>query len=156
MQRNNTALELCLMAGPGDMVVIERSLDLLFHVFVLKYFDLCTQNFLSSRRALSLTWKLHSLSIDFLVGIEVFVQNEGGILLKLYRIFMDNEDILEAYVKSRFLMPLTGPRFEDHLHIVVVHHLPSFIFHTCTVDKLLLRNRLVRSLFERLCWETTT
>jgi len=50
MQRNYTALELCLTTGPGDMVVIERSLDLLFHVSVLKYFDLCTQNFLSSRR----------------------------------------------------------------------------------------------------------
>ncbi|AES66014.2 hypothetical protein MTR_2g060570 [Medicago truncatula] len=29
---------------------------------------------------------------------------------------------------------------------MVVHHPSSFIFHTCPVDKLLLRNRLVRSL----------
>ncbi|KEH40574.1 hypothetical protein MTR_1g031840 [Medicago truncatula] len=57
MQRVNTALGLCLTAGPADMVVIEKTLDLLFHVSILKYLDLCIQNFLLNRRGKAFGWK---------------------------------------------------------------------------------------------------
>lgn len=57
MQRINTALGLCLTAGPGDKLVIEKTLDLLFHVPVLKYLDHCIQNFLLHRRGKTFRWQ---------------------------------------------------------------------------------------------------
>lgn len=57
VQRVNTALGLCLTAGPADMVVIEKTLDLLFHVFILKYLDLCIHNFLLNRRGKAFGWQ---------------------------------------------------------------------------------------------------
>ncbi|KAE9595681.1 putative RNA polymerase II-associated protein [Lupinus albus] len=46
----NSALGLCLTAGPRDKVVIEKALDLLLHVSVLKYLDLCISNFFLNRK----------------------------------------------------------------------------------------------------------
>ncbi|KAK7309901.1 hypothetical protein RJT34_07006 [Clitoria ternatea] len=57
MQRVNASLGLCLTAGPRDKVVIEKTLDLLFHVSVLKYLDLCIQNFLHKRRGKTFSWQ---------------------------------------------------------------------------------------------------
>ncbi|KAI5437929.1 hypothetical protein KIW84_023888 [Lathyrus oleraceus] len=57
MQRVNTALGLCLTAGSRDMVVVEKALDLLFHVSTLKYLDLCIQNFLLKKRGKAFTWQ---------------------------------------------------------------------------------------------------
>lgn len=57
MQRINSALGLCLTAGPRDKVVIEKALDLLFHVSVLKYLDLCIRNFLLNRRGKTFSWQ---------------------------------------------------------------------------------------------------
>ncbi|XP_061360089.1 transcriptional elongation regulator MINIYO [Gastrolobium bilobum] len=57
MQRINTALGLCLTAGPRDKDVIEKTLDLLFHASVLKYLDLCIQNFLLNRRGKIFRWQ---------------------------------------------------------------------------------------------------
>ncbi|PNY05414.1 RNA polymerase II-associated protein [Trifolium pratense] len=57
MQRINTALGLCLTAGPGDTVIMEKTLDLLFHVTVLKHLDLCIQNFLLNRSGKAFRWQ---------------------------------------------------------------------------------------------------
>ncbi|RDX81890.1 Transcriptional elongation regulator MINIYO, partial [Mucuna pruriens] len=57
MQRIKAGLELCLTAGPRDKVVIEKTLDLLFQVSVLKYLDLCIQNFLFNRRGKTFSWQ---------------------------------------------------------------------------------------------------
>ncbi|CAK8540403.1 unnamed protein product [Lathyrus sativus] len=57
MQRVSTALGLCLTAGSRDMVVVEKALDLLFHVSILKYLDLCIQNFLLKKRGKAFTWQ---------------------------------------------------------------------------------------------------
>ncbi|KAK7307038.1 hypothetical protein VNO77_39743 [Canavalia gladiata] len=57
IQRINTALGLCLTAGPRDKIVIEKTLDLLFHVPVLKCLDLCIQNFLLNRRGKTFSWQ---------------------------------------------------------------------------------------------------
>ncbi|KAK7275000.1 hypothetical protein RIF29_16106 [Crotalaria pallida] len=56
-QRINSALGLCLTAGPMDKVVIEKALDLLLHVSVLKYLDLCIRNFFHSRRGKTFRWQ---------------------------------------------------------------------------------------------------
>lgn len=56
-QRINAALGLCLTAGPGDKVVTEKTLDLLFQVSVLKYLDLCIGNFLLNKRGKTFTWQ---------------------------------------------------------------------------------------------------
>ncbi|XP_027359785.1 transcriptional elongation regulator MINIYO [Abrus precatorius] len=57
MQRINTALGLCLTAGPRDKVVIEKALEILFHVSVFKYLELCIQNFLLNRRGKTFRWQ---------------------------------------------------------------------------------------------------
>ncbi|XP_057448078.1 transcriptional elongation regulator MINIYO [Lotus japonicus] len=57
MQRVKTALELYLTAGPRDKVALEKTLDLLFDVSVLKYLDLCIQNFLLNRRGKTFGWQ---------------------------------------------------------------------------------------------------
>ncbi|KAK7407444.1 hypothetical protein VNO78_09377 [Psophocarpus tetragonolobus] len=57
MQRVNATLGLCLTAGPRDKVVVEKTLDLLFHASVLKHLDLCIRNFLLSRRGKTFIWQ---------------------------------------------------------------------------------------------------
>ncbi|OIW21529.1 hypothetical protein TanjilG_06143 [Lupinus angustifolius] len=57
MQMVNSALVLCLTAGPRDKVVIEKALDLLLHVSVLKYLDLCISNFFLNRRGKTFRWQ---------------------------------------------------------------------------------------------------
>ena len=46
MQRINSALLVCLTAGPRDRVIMERLINVLFHIPVLKFIDLCTRCFL--------------------------------------------------------------------------------------------------------------
>ncbi|CAL0315255.1 unnamed protein product [Lupinus luteus] len=57
MQMINSALGLCLTAGPKDKVVIEKALDLLLHVSVLKYLDQCISNFFLNRRGKTFRWQ---------------------------------------------------------------------------------------------------
>lgn len=57
MQRVNAGLGLCLTAGPRDKGVVEKTLDLLFHVSVLKHLDICIQNFLLNRRSKTFSWQ---------------------------------------------------------------------------------------------------
>ncbi|KAK9287736.1 hypothetical protein L1049_016176 [Liquidambar formosana] len=59
----------------------------------------------------------------------------------------DDEGILEAYVKSWVSGALDRASTRGSITFtLVLHHLSSFIFHHCTSDKLLLRNKLVESL----------
>ncbi|MED6130219.1 hypothetical protein PIB30_115911, partial [Stylosanthes scabra] len=59
----------------------------------------------------------------------------------------DNEGVLEAYTKSWTSDALDRAAIRGSIaYTLVVHHLSSFIFNTCPTDKLLLRNRLTRSL----------
>ena len=48
MQRINSAVLVCLTAGPRDRVIVEKAINILFHIPipVLKFIDLCTQRFL--------------------------------------------------------------------------------------------------------------
>ncbi|KAL3037296.1 hypothetical protein AAZX31_01G058600 [Glycine max] len=57
IQRVNAGLGLCLTAGPREKVVVEKALDLLFHVSVLKNLDLCIHNFLFNRRGRTFGWQ---------------------------------------------------------------------------------------------------
>ncbi|KAB1207630.1 hypothetical protein CJ030_MR7G014915 [Morella rubra] len=59
----------------------------------------------------------------------------------------DNDGILEAYVKSWNSGALDRAAIRGSVaYTLVIHHLCSFIFHTHPVDKLSLRNKLVKSL----------
>ncbi|XP_042491109.1 transcriptional elongation regulator MINIYO [Macadamia integrifolia] len=59
----------------------------------------------------------------------------------------NNEGILEAYVKSWISGALDRAATRGSMAVTLaLHHLSSFIFHSCTNDKLLLRNKLVKSL----------
>ncbi|XVF67994.1 hypothetical protein PTKIN_Ptkin10aG0166800 [Pterospermum kingtungense] len=42
----HSALGLCLIAGPRDKVIVEKALDVMLQVPVLKYLDLCIQRFI--------------------------------------------------------------------------------------------------------------
>ncbi|KAK7348798.1 hypothetical protein VNO80_23486 [Phaseolus coccineus] len=57
VQRVNASLGLCLTAGPRDKVVVEKTLDLLLHVSLLKHLDLCIQNYLSNKRGKTFSWQ---------------------------------------------------------------------------------------------------
>ncbi|KAG5051556.1 hypothetical protein JHK87_003754 [Glycine soja] len=57
IQRVNAGLGLCLTAGPRDKVVVEKTLDFLFHVSVLKHLDLCIQSLLLNRRGKTFGWQ---------------------------------------------------------------------------------------------------
>ncbi|XP_021903655.1 LOW QUALITY PROTEIN: transcriptional elongation regulator MINIYO [Carica papaya] len=58
MEVINTALGMCLTAGPRDKIVIEKALDILLQVPALKYLDLCVQRFLQlNRRIKSFAWE---------------------------------------------------------------------------------------------------
>jgi RNA polymerase II-associated protein 1 len=59
----------------------------------------------------------------------------------------DDERILEAYVKSWVSGALDkAANRRSASHTLVLHHLASFIFDTCSGDKRTLRNQLVKSL----------
>ncbi|EXB94572.1 hypothetical protein L484_022889 [Morus notabilis] len=59
----------------------------------------------------------------------------------------DNAEIIEAYVKSWTSGALDRAASRGSIaYVLVLHHLSHFIFHSSTGDKLLLRNKLVRSL----------
>ncbi|KAJ4976759.1 hypothetical protein NE237_001865 [Protea cynaroides] len=59
----------------------------------------------------------------------------------------NNEGILEAYVKSWISGALDRAATQGSVTFTLAwHHLSSFIFHSCTDDKLVLRNKLVKSL----------
>lgn len=59
----------------------------------------------------------------------------------------DNEEILEAYVKSWTSGALDRAATRKSMAFtLVLHHLTSFIFLLHASDKLLLRNKLVKSL----------
>ncbi|PON33659.1 hypothetical protein PanWU01x14_350950 [Parasponia andersonii] len=59
----------------------------------------------------------------------------------------DNDDILEVYVKSWTSGALDRAASRGTVaYTLVLHHLSYFFFHSSTGDKLLLRNKLVRSL----------
>lgn len=59
----------------------------------------------------------------------------------------DNFGILEAYAKSWTSGALDRAASRGSLaYTLVLHHLSAFIFNSCTGDKLLLRNKLSRSL----------
>ncbi|AES66016.1 hypothetical protein MTR_2g060590 [Medicago truncatula] len=50
--------------GPGDMVAIEQTLDLLFHVSILKYLELCIQKFPRNKRGKkAFRWQSRWLSV---------------------------------------------------------------------------------------------
>lgn len=59
----------------------------------------------------------------------------------------EDEGILEAYVKSWVSGSLDKAATRDSMtYAIVVHHLSSFIFNNICGEKLLLRNKLVKSL----------
>ncbi|RRT59666.1 hypothetical protein B296_00045644 [Ensete ventricosum] len=47
LQRINSMLGICLLAGPGDEATLDKALDYLFHLPVLKYLGFCVNHFLS-------------------------------------------------------------------------------------------------------------
>ncbi|ESW25480.1 hypothetical protein PHAVU_003G039700 [Phaseolus vulgaris] len=57
VQRVNASLGLCLTAGPRDKVVVEKTLDLLLQVSLLKHLDLCIQNYLSNKTGKTFSWQ---------------------------------------------------------------------------------------------------
>ncbi|XVF00824.1 hypothetical protein REPUB_Repub04eG0035300 [Reevesia pubescens] len=59
----HSALGLCLSAGPRDKVIVEKALDVMLQVPVLKYLDLCIQRFIQNRW-LSNKKKLKALTGD--------------------------------------------------------------------------------------------
>lgn len=61
----------------------------------------------------------------------------------------DNSDILLAYLKSWISGALDRAASRGSLaYTLVLHHLSAFIFESYTGDKLLLRNKLSRSLLQ--------
>ncbi|CAL9188495.1 transcriptional elongation regulator MINIYO [Musa acuminata AAA Group] len=46
LQRINSMLEICLLAGPGDEATLDKALDYLFHLPVLRYLGFCVNHFL--------------------------------------------------------------------------------------------------------------
>lgn len=57
MQRINSFMGICLIAGPRDGILIEKVLGLLFNVSALKYLDLCIRNFLLDSRGETFRWQ---------------------------------------------------------------------------------------------------
>ncbi|KAI9105029.1 hypothetical protein K1719_022745 [Acacia pycnantha] len=57
MQRINSALGFCLIVGPGDGIFMEKAMDLLFDVSVLKYLNVCIQDFLLEKRGETFKWQ---------------------------------------------------------------------------------------------------
>ncbi|KAJ7947245.1 Transcriptional elongation regulator MINIYO [Quillaja saponaria] len=72
-QRINSSLGLCLTAGPRDRVVVDKALDILFHVSVLKYLDLCIRQFLLERRNKTFGWQFKEE--DYLLFSKILVSH---------------------------------------------------------------------------------
>ncbi|XP_012568335.1 transcriptional elongation regulator MINIYO isoform X2 [Cicer arietinum] len=115
----------------GDLI-FGRQVSLYLHRGVETSIRLATWNALSNARVLEL-----------LPPLEKCFSSAEGYLEPAE----DNEEILEAYAKSWVSDALDRAAIRGSVaYTMVIHHLSSFIFHACPVDKLLLRNRLVRSL----------
>ncbi|OMO80002.1 hypothetical protein CCACVL1_13220 [Corchorus capsularis] len=54
IQMIHSALGLCLIAGPGDKVIVEKALDVMLQVPVMKCLDLCIQHFIQHNRRIKL------------------------------------------------------------------------------------------------------
>ncbi|XVE85990.1 hypothetical protein DITRI_Ditri18aG0000100 [Diplodiscus trichospermus] len=50
----NSALGLCLIAGPRDKGIVEKALDVMLHIPMLKYLDLCIQHFIGDNGRIKL------------------------------------------------------------------------------------------------------
>ncbi|XP_062086775.1 transcriptional elongation regulator MINIYO [Humulus lupulus] len=119
----------------GDLIY-GRQVAIYLHRCVETRVRLATWNTLTNARVLELLPPLESC----------FGEAEGYLQPK-----EDNDDILEAYVKSWTSGALDKAANRGTVaYTLVLHHLSSFIFHLCSGDKLLLRNKLVRSLLRDL------
>ncbi|KAF5182102.1 Transcriptional elongation regulator miniyo [Thalictrum thalictroides] len=57
LQRVKSVLEVCLIVGPRDTIVLEKAFDFLLQVPILKYLDLCVHGFLQNRGIKTFGWK---------------------------------------------------------------------------------------------------
>ena len=57
MQRINSVLGVCLIVGPRDGFIMDKALDVLLQVPVLKYFDLCIRHFITIKGLKPLVWE---------------------------------------------------------------------------------------------------
>ncbi|XP_031269938.1 transcriptional elongation regulator MINIYO [Pistacia vera] len=53
----NSTLGLCLTAGPRDKIIVEKALEILFQVPVLKFLDLCIRRFQANKRMKLFGWE---------------------------------------------------------------------------------------------------
>ncbi|XP_021800043.1 transcriptional elongation regulator MINIYO, partial [Prunus avium] len=115
----------------GDLVY-SRQVAVYLHRYVEAPVRLATWNTLTNSRVLELLPPLENCFTDaegYLEPVE------------------DNFGILEAYAKSWTSGALDRAASRGSLaYTLVLHHLSAFIFNSCTGDKLLLRNKLSRSL----------
>ncbi|KAL1356044.1 hypothetical protein HN51_008020 [Arachis hypogaea] len=115
----------------GDMI-FSRQVSLYLHRCVEPSIRLAAWSALSNARVLEL-----------LPPLEKCFSGPEGYLEPIE----DNEGILEAYTKSWASDALDRAAIRGSIaYTLVVHHLSSFIFNPCLTDKLLLRNRVIRSL----------
>ncbi|KAF8406781.1 hypothetical protein HHK36_008873 [Tetracentron sinense] len=114
----------------GD-VIYGRQVAMYLHRYVEAPVRLAAWNALSNAHILELLPPLE----------KCFVEAEGYL-----EPIEDNEGILEAYVKSWISGVLDRAATRGSIAFtLVLHHLSSFIFHSYVSDKLLLRNKLMRS-----------
>nr|KYP69801.1 RNA polymerase II-associated protein 1 [Cajanus cajan] len=114
--------------------------DVIFGRQVSLYLHRCveTSNRLTAWNALS-----NGRVLELLPPLEKCISGAEGYLEPTE----DDEGILEAYTKSWVSDALDRAEIRGSVaYTLVVHHLSSFIFGDCPKDKLLLRNRLARSL----------
>ncbi|PIA29792.1 hypothetical protein AQUCO_05800102v1 [Aquilegia coerulea] len=57
LQRVKSVLEVCLIVGPRDTIVLEKAFDFLLQVPVLKYLNLCVHAFLQNRGIKTFGWE---------------------------------------------------------------------------------------------------
>ncbi|XP_057494839.1 transcriptional elongation regulator MINIYO-like isoform X2 [Actinidia eriantha] len=57
MQRINSVLGVCLIVGPRDGFIMDKALNMLLQVPVLKYFDLCIRHFITIKGLKPLAWE---------------------------------------------------------------------------------------------------
>ncbi|XP_030483763.2 transcriptional elongation regulator MINIYO isoform X2 [Cannabis sativa] len=115
----------------GDLIY-GRQVAIYLHRCVETRVRLATWNTLTNARVLELLPPLESC----------FGEAEGYLHPE-----EDNDEILAAYVKSWTSGALDKAASRGTVaYTLVLHHLSFFIFHFCAGDKLLLRNKLVRSL----------
>ena len=88
MQRINSALLVCLTAGPRDRVIVEKAINVLFHIPVLKFIDLCTQRFLHlDKRFKPFVWEYKEE--DYLVFSETLASHFRNKWLSTKKKFKD-------------------------------------------------------------------